>query len=106
MKSVYNLLNAGIANARRSLDHYHRVNESGMDQYGRKVAVMDPEEYKHRINVLNSEINSMKRAIRILKTHEMRKTNKIWIFKIRFLMFILFIIAFTVTAYLIKLGLL
>ena len=87
MKSVYNLLNAGIANARRSLDHYHMVNESGMDQYGRKVAVMDPDEYNQRINALNSEINAMKRASRIIKTHEIRKK---YATKHRMVLFILF----------------
>ena len=75
MKSVYALLNAGIANSRRSLDHYHQVNESGMDQYGRKVNVMDPDEYNQQMNSLNNTITSMKRAIRILKTHERRKKH-------------------------------
>ena len=87
MKSVYALLNAGIANNRRSLDHYHQVNESGMDQYGRKVAVMDPDEYNQQMNSLNSNIASMKRAIRILKTHERRKQYEI---KHRMVLFILF----------------
>ena len=73
MKSVYALLNAGIANIRRSLDHYHQVNESGMDPHGRKVAVMDQDEYDQQMKSLNNNITSMKRAIRILKTHERRK---------------------------------